>query len=219
MVKNPLGIKVLREVKSNLKQYISVILIATLAVTLFTGILANWRSLEYKVNKIYNDSNMCDAIITTELVENSKFETNIEKYLKNKHVFYEKRLLLLGKSDNINLSIAAFDSLNKLNKPILTTNNNVTNDDVLVDKGLLVRKNIKLGENINVDIEGLGIKASIKLKVTQTMTHPEALDNANYSQSIVIFVGNSFLFKAYITSLYSLISSIICWELLSLMSI
>lgn len=204
MVKNPLGIKALREVKSNLKQYISVILIAALAVTLFTGILANWRSLEYKVNKIYNDSNMCDAIITTELVENSKLETNIEKYLKNNHIFYEKRLLLLGKSDNINLSIAAFDSLNKLNKPILTTNNTLTNDDVLVDKGLLDRKNIKLGENINVDIEGLGIKASIKLKVTQTMTHPEALDNANYSQSLV-YVGKNALVNAvdeYIKSYY-----------------
>ena len=37
-----LGIKVAREIKSNWKQYLSVILIAALAVTLFTGIWANY---------------------------------------------------------------------------------------------------------------------------------------------------------------------------------
>ena len=38
MVKDILFVKAVREMKNNFKSYISVILIATLAVTLFTGI-------------------------------------------------------------------------------------------------------------------------------------------------------------------------------------
>ena len=47
-----LGIKVAREIKSNWKQYLSVILIAALAVTLFTGIWSNYRSFQDKLNTI-----------------------------------------------------------------------------------------------------------------------------------------------------------------------
>ena len=58
-----LNVKVAREIKTNWKQYLSVIVIATLAVTLFTGILANYRNFQYKLDDIYEKSNMCDAII------------------------------------------------------------------------------------------------------------------------------------------------------------
>ena len=43
MVNGALKIKALREVKTNFKQYLAVVLIAALAVTLFTGIWANYR--------------------------------------------------------------------------------------------------------------------------------------------------------------------------------
>ena len=59
-----LKVKVVREIKSNFKSYLSVILIAALAVTLFTGIWANYRDFQDKLNEIYTASSMCDGMIT-----------------------------------------------------------------------------------------------------------------------------------------------------------
>ena len=52
MVKNVLFRKTLREIKENINQYITVIIIAILSVTLFTGIYANWQDFAYKVDLI-----------------------------------------------------------------------------------------------------------------------------------------------------------------------
>ena len=76
-----LGIKVAREIKSNWKQYLSVILIAALAVTLFTGIWSNYRSFQDKLNTIYQESNMCDGIV---MVKN--YKKKIKIYKKNNDI-------------------------------------------------------------------------------------------------------------------------------------
>ena len=76
--KSILQIKVGREIKSNWKQYLSVVFIACLAVTLFTGILANYRNFEHQLAEIYQTSHMCDAIIMTKT-----YDEQIEKDRKS----------------------------------------------------------------------------------------------------------------------------------------
>ena len=64
IVPDVLKIKVAREIRSNFKSYLSVILIAALAVTLFTGIWANYRNFQDKLNHIYDVSSMADGMLT-----------------------------------------------------------------------------------------------------------------------------------------------------------
>lgn len=88
-----LKVKVVREIKSNFKSYLSVILIAALAVTLFTGIWANYRDFQDKLNEIYTVSSMCDGMITM-----NSADEDVEIFLKKnrsliKNVFSPRRKL------------------------------------------------------------------------------------------------------------------------------
>ncbi len=87
MVGNVLNVKVVREIKNNFKTYLSVILIAALAVTLFTGILANYQNFNDRLEYIYQEANMCDGIVMTK----SRNE-ELEAYLSEQEIFYEKRI-------------------------------------------------------------------------------------------------------------------------------
>lgn len=49
-----------REIKKNWKQFLAVILIAALAITLFSGLTASWKTLERRVNKLNSQGNMLD---------------------------------------------------------------------------------------------------------------------------------------------------------------
>lgn len=68
MVKSPSAVRVLRkrikrEIRTSFKQFISVILIAALAITLFCGLTANYKKLERRVDKLYEASNVADLWI------------------------------------------------------------------------------------------------------------------------------------------------------------
>src|SRR5574344_1183127 len=54
-----------REVKSNWAQFLAIIGIGGVAVTLFVGLLANAESIEKRVNASYDDGNMADIWVTT----------------------------------------------------------------------------------------------------------------------------------------------------------
>ena len=53
----------LREIKSNFKQYIALILISFLAVTLFIGLTSNSKALQARVDDLYNQSNIADVFV------------------------------------------------------------------------------------------------------------------------------------------------------------
>lgn len=59
-----LGKKGLREITSNWKQFLSMLFIGTIAVTLFVGLTANAQSLDDRVNETYEKGNMADLWVT-----------------------------------------------------------------------------------------------------------------------------------------------------------
>lgn len=196
MVKNVLNQKVLREIRANWKQYLAVIVIAALAVTLYTGIYANWQNFQYKLDTIYENANMSDAIV---LVEEQNEE--LENYLVEKELTYQERVYLPAKSEDINVNIITFKPEDLLNKPAFSTVAELTGTTVLVDENFLERKDIAIGEEFvvslgNVKILGTTINnVVLKFVVSGTMTHPEALDDSTFASSL-LYIGEDAIVDA-----------------------
>lgn len=51
-----------RDIAKNILQYLSMIIINILAVTLFCGFISNAKTLEKTLNEYYDDSNLTDII-------------------------------------------------------------------------------------------------------------------------------------------------------------
>ena len=56
----------LRTIKQNLMQFIAIIVIGAIAVTLFVGLHANADVFEMQVNQVYEEGNLADLWVTTE---------------------------------------------------------------------------------------------------------------------------------------------------------
>lgn len=204
MVENILFKKGLREIKENLKQYITVILIAILAVSLFSGIYANYKDFKYKLDDVYTKSNMCDGIVLV-----SENDPNIANYLNDNNIYYEERLFLTAKVDSYNINIATFNENSTLNKAIYTSEDYDSNS-VLVSDNFLTKTETKIGDIINLELDGLNIlgfnlnDVKLELKINATMTHPEALNNSEYEADF-IYLGE----EALITSIYNYLNDTI----------
>lgn len=181
-----LKIKVLREVKSNFKSYLSVILIAALAVTLFTGIWANYRDFQEKLSHIYSVSDMCDGMITME-----KADDEVKEFLKNNSAAYQSRVFMTAKIDGKSVYIATFKNDDFLNKPY-SSSVPVSDDGIYADENFA--KNYPVGENFTVETE-IPLARNVELNLSGTIVHPESLGNSIYNPSF-LYVGRTALVKS-----------------------
>ena len=186
-----LKVKVVREIKSNFKSYLSVILIAALAVTLFTGIWANYRDFQVKLNEIYTVSSMCDGMITM-----NSADEDVENFLKEKSVTYQKRIFATAKVDGKSVYIATFSADDKLDLPY-SSSVKVDEYGVYADENFA--KNHKCGEDFSVTTD-ISLAENATLNLTGTIIHPESLGNSVYNPSF-IYVGKKALVKSLAISL------------------
>ncbi len=193
MVGNVLNVKVAREIKNNFKAYLSVILIATLAVTLFTGIYANYRNFDERLAYIYQEANMCDGIIMTKT-----YNEQVKEFLDEKNVAYESRIYMVGSYGNMDLYLATFTKDSNLNLPYETSlEEELTSNQILVDNTFLSRTGLLIGDSFeaSVPLGGLSMTLKLNFKISGTMTHPESLENSVYNPSF-IYVGYDALKKS-----------------------
>lgn len=186
-----LKVKVVREIKSNFKSYLSVILIAALAVTLFTGIWANYRDFQDKLNEIYTVSSMCDGMITM-----NSADEDVENFLKEKSATYQKRIFATAKVDGKSVYIATFSADDKLDLPY-SSSVKVDEYGVYADENFA--KNHKCGEDFSVTTD-ISLAENVTLNLTGTIVHPESLGNSVYNPSF-IYVGKKALVKSLAISL------------------
>lgn len=207
MVRNPLNQKVIREIKSNWKQYLAVILIATLAVTLFTGIYANWQNFQFKLDTIYEKSNMSDATIMVDST-NEELKEEIRTYLDSEGTKYQERVYIPAKSEDINVNTIIFSPNDIYNKPAYMSIETLDGYSVLVDENFLERKEIEVGDTFSIEINQVEIMnitlndVQLHFTISGTMTHPEALDDSTYSSSL-IYIGED----ALVDSIYHYIET------------
>lgn len=84
--------KLRQDLKVNILQYLAIIFIAALAISLFTGLAANYRVFQARVNKVYKDGNIADLWYTTNNIS-SELENNVRKNLSSGDTF-EKRVVI-----------------------------------------------------------------------------------------------------------------------------
>ena len=177
-----LNIKVKREIKSNWKQYLSVVLIAMLAVTLFTGIWANYRNFQDKLKVIYDKTNMCDGIIMTK-----EYNAQMEQYLLDQGITYQKRIYFPTKFENNPIYLVTFQDQDTMNLPYETSTNENTN--VLVDERFLTQYHLEIGQTFSLsfsfDVYGKEYVITPQLCIGGIMIHPESLENTSYNPSLV----------------------------------
>ena len=205
-------------------QFLSVISIMGIAITLFIGLTSNAKGINNRVNELYSKSNMADIYTTV-----STYDSNDDEKFASLG-YYEKRYQISGEVNGKNGTILFMDNYPTISKPYSTDNSNST-DFFIVDQTLLkdeVNHDKWLDENDNykkadvslsfstirnvLDKEGVFTLLNTFLKpdktnfldtsvltfkaqVTGTMIHPENVQSAQMNDSS--YLMSKSVFKTY----------------------
>ena len=154
--------KMLRDIKINKTQFISILLMAFLGVFAFCGVCSEYYGLEQTSSEFYEDTNLADGwiyntTITDEAVDKiSNFSTNHEKQLVVQSV---------GNFSNDPDITLHFVEDNEISKFYVTEGEdfNLSDDSgVWLDKRFADAQNLTVGDNITFKFNGMTIEKEIK---------------------------------------------------------
>ena len=205
--------KLFRDIWKNFRQFISIIFIVGISVTLFVGLDANAQSFENRVNEVYKKGNIADEWITIspDFVNTEEMEADLtfieEEAGVNSGGEVETRFYLPMSLGSTSANALIMDKLPTINIPynldVIYYDNN---SFFFVDQGFVKRyeenNNVtfSLGDSLPVNIDSSFIKQAI----SSIANDPESLnaliskllDGANINQNIRDIILN-------ITSNYS----------------
>lgn len=127
--------KSLKDLVSNIKQFISIIFIIALAVTLFVGLQANYISLDTRVDDFYTQGNVASYFMTYTMVDD-----NEEKAINDLMPFdvdTNKRLNISAKLEGKSLNIAVSDSYPTVSKAYELFKDGTDNDHLYEYDGII----------------------------------------------------------------------------------
>ena len=149
--------KLFREVKANWKQFLSILFIGGIAVTLFVGLEANADSIASRVNETYTRGNMADIWVTT-----SSYAEEDEARLETiSGGDVEGRVYTTATLEGAASYLIARESLPTISKPweIVESGATLTSEDFfLYDEAFLTPSAardlvIKVGDEVNVVLD------------------------------------------------------------------
>jgi putative ABC transport system permease protein len=154
--------KTLRSFFKNIKQFIAVIFIATLAVSLFTGLSSNAISFSNRVDELYKGSNIAD-IWTTATSYESVDEKKINE-LSGEGSVTEKRFTSSAKLNGVNATALIYKDLPTINKPYWSDNEAESNFFIL-DNSLQKRsvEQYSKGKNATISLDTSSILAAFSI--------------------------------------------------------
>ncbi|MEG0977952.1 MAG: FtsX-like permease family protein [Bacilli bacterium] len=120
MKKSVLGlqfVKALRSLKTNFKQFISIIFIIAIAVTLYVGLQANYQSIDKRVTDMYKRGNMASLWSTYSLITDNSTDKEDIKNLLQYDAQFDERLILDSKIGGISTNLAISNGYPMINKP------------------------------------------------------------------------------------------------------
>lgn len=164
-----------REILWNYKSFLSIILIAVLCVALFTGLFANYKNFQIRVNHFYDSTNMADYFVTTKSYDEGDLE-KLSDIVGIKKV--EQRAYLPLQKENKTFTLIGVEENHTISKPIIKSGE----EGVLVSPTLLENMDCKIGDTIEFEINELPFPLPIRFTITGIMQHPEDIEkNSIYS--------------------------------------
>ena len=176
-----------RDIVKNFLQYLSMIVITMLAVTLFCGFISNALTLKNTLKNYYEKSNLTDIICQYSSISAS--DKNFLKSLSNIDEL-EYRFYCEGSINQSSAKIYIAESDNKISLPLITKGER----GVLVDRHVAQMDSFDVGTEIEVQIEIFGATYSAELGITGLMNFAEA---AGMHHSSPIYLDYSVLAAAF----------------------
>ena len=216
--------KLFRDIWKNFRQFISIIFIVGISVTLFVGLDANAQSFENRVNEVYKKGNIADEWITIspDFVNTEEMEADLtfieEEAGVNSGGEVETRFYLPMSLGSTSANALIMDKLPTINTPynldVIYYDNN---SFFFVDQGFVKRyeenNNVtfSLGDSLPVNIDSSFIKQAI----SSIANDPESLntliskllDSANLNQNIRDIILN--ITNNYSSEIGSLIDGLV----------
>lgn len=176
-----------RNIKSNIKQFLSVIVIVLLCTTLLSGFISNSATLKRSVNKYFSETNLANVWVQTDLVTQQD-----EDFLVKNGINYDKRFYFettsIIENSSKNNATKVFVSKGKISTPYIEKGQN----GCMIDKNVASSYNIKTHmNNIIFNVPYGDLNLTLKFVITGTMSFDECADS--YSSWPVFIDENVFL--------------------------
>lgn len=158
--------KMFREIKIYWTQFISVFLMALIAIAIFSGMAAVWNGLDVSTKKYVEDTNLADYIIYTKGIleeEQSEKLDEINKLDGVEKISLASNIKTLVKENETNLNLKALDNQNAM-KPLTMEGEkfDTQKDGIWLDKSFAEENNFKVGDYITIQFLGQEEKFKIK---------------------------------------------------------
>ena len=183
----------IRNIQANFKQFLSVILIVFLSVTLLSGFLVNSNTLQNSIDTYFEESNLADLWVCTDQITQDDENFYISNLIESdKRLYFETNAKIMQKNAENSAKIYVSDG--RISKYYLESG----------DKGCLIDKNIaksidaeigydKLSFTFNYPFNGTIVPIELDFKITGTMSYVECADT--YTSWPVAISENVFLQK------------------------
>ena len=183
--------ELLRTLKLNWKQYVSIVAISFLSICLFTGLTSNANNLKERQDVLYNSSNFADVYVTTSYLEKDDLEmiNNLNQikeyeqriYLPNNNSFSTKSGYLIGVADNYQLTKATI---------IDGQDGFLVTDSFLEQK--LNNKKLKIGDELSLTFNNFFANYFKKITINDFINNkfnflPESLKNLSLFDFLSLF--------------------------------
>ncbi len=216
----------MRTVKNGFAQFLAIIAIGSIAVTLFTGLISNAMVFSTQVEEVYSKGNLSSLWVTTKKYD-QKDEENLSSFLEQGEKM-EGRYYLPVEGDTHSFYLCVSQKLPTISKPFDYTDE-IGDDFVLLDKAIEEESlnKIHVGDETTFFLDIASYKTKelnsflplldrlckdgkenifrkdkieIKAKVTGFVSHPENINKAAYQSSVVLMSDS--VYKKAITSLF-----------------
>lgn len=162
MVKGTLFKKSIQDMKKSLPQFVSIFIMATVAISLVVGLDSIWKTIEYQSNQMYQASNLSDLWVT---VPNPS-ET---KMWEVRHIDgveqAEKRLIVNSTAqveDKPTLRVYAMPKANSLDLPDIELGERLTKGGAVLDRGFAEAHHLSVGDRIKIEVNDQKIEFRIE---------------------------------------------------------
>ena len=154
--------KMLRDIKVNKTQFISIFLMAFIGIFAFCGVCSEYYGLEQTSSEFYSDTNLADGWIYNTTITDGAIDE-----IKNFTTDYEKQMVVqsVGNFSNDPEITLHFVEDNEISKFYTTEGEDFNSSDdsgVWLDKRFADAWNLTVGDNITFKFNGLTLEKEIK---------------------------------------------------------